>query len=295
MQQSDLGVLLHQAVESRLGRILQLTASQGWLEDVETVHDVRVASRRLRAALELAGADRLPSFRKLRKRAKALTAALGATRELDVHVLRLEGLAAGRVGQGGHAVLEHVLEVLDRERGGARGRIARGVARAGLQDWAALAETAAPAAGPGAEPPASLRSLLEPRLRAALGGSRELVLRQDPGALHRLRIENKKLRYSLETLAPALPPAVDAWLGRLKLLQGALGDFHDWAVLEADLWNRHALLVERRRAALAAGTLELLGWVVEQRQQAFLALPAAAIGLDPERVLRDLCPGAAVP
>lgn len=295
MQPSDLGILLHQAVESRLGRIVQLTTSQGWLEDVETVHDVRVASRRLRAALELAGTDRLPVYRRLRKKAKALTAALGTTRELDVHVERLGRLSAGIAGQFGHAVLEHVLEVFDQERKRARGRMAQAVARAGLQGWGPMAEGAGLPAGPTEALPISLPGLLEPRLRAALDGCQERVLRQENETLHRLRIETKKLRYALETLAPALPPVVDTWLGRLKLLQGALGDFHDWAVLEAELWIRHTRLVERGRAALAAGTLDLLGTVVEQRQAAFLGLPGAAAGLDPDQVLRDLCPGTVAP
>lgn len=80
------------------------------------MHDVRVGSRRLRAALALAAKGRAPVRRKLRKRAKTLTTALGLTRELDVHLSRLEGLAGDLVGPGGHAVLEHVLESFDQDR-----------------------------------------------------------------------------------------------------------------------------------------------------------------------------------
>lgn len=291
MQHAELGNLLHQAIETRLGLILQLTDRPGWLEDADAVHDVRVGSRRLRAALALAAKGRAPVRRKLRKRAKTLTTALGLTRELDVHLSRLEGLAGDLVGPGGHAVLEHVLESFDQDRRKACRRMAREVTRARLQEWADFPADPGEALGdPVEDVPGILSGLVKPMVRAALDGAREQVLRQEPEALHRLRIGTKKLRYALEILAPALPAAA-AWLGRLKALQGALGDHHDWTVLEAELWNRQALLVERRRAALATGILEVLGLVVDQRQAAFAALPAAADGLDSDRALRDLCPG----
>jgi CHAD domain-containing protein len=64
------------------------------LDDVERVHDMRVATRRLRAALEIFG----PCFphkrwRKALKRVKALADALGERRDLDVEIELLEGLA----------------------------------------------------------------------------------------------------------------------------------------------------------------------------------------------------------
>src|SRR5262245_13101280 len=63
------------------------------LDDVEPLHDMRVATRRLRAALEIFA----PAFprkrrRKALKRVKALADALGARRDLDVEIELLEGL-----------------------------------------------------------------------------------------------------------------------------------------------------------------------------------------------------------
>jgi CHAD domain-containing protein len=65
------------------------------IEDVERVHDMRVATRRLRAALEVFE----PCFprkrhRKALKRVKALADALGERRDLDVEIELLEGLVA---------------------------------------------------------------------------------------------------------------------------------------------------------------------------------------------------------
>jgi CHAD domain-containing protein len=56
-------------------------------DDIEGVHDVRVASRRLRAAMDVA-VDCFPSdwYRPLHKTAKEITGALGAVRDLDVQI-----------------------------------------------------------------------------------------------------------------------------------------------------------------------------------------------------------------
>jgi CHAD domain-containing protein len=69
--------------------------SQGVLDlgYVERVHDMRVATRRLRAALEIFE----PSFprkrrRKALKKVKALADALGERRDADVEIAMLEGL-----------------------------------------------------------------------------------------------------------------------------------------------------------------------------------------------------------
>jgi CHAD domain-containing protein len=73
------------------------------LGDVERVHDMRVATRRLRAALEIFE----PCFphkrhRKALKKVKALADALGARRDADVEIALLEGLVdkAAEVDRG---------------------------------------------------------------------------------------------------------------------------------------------------------------------------------------------------
>ena len=63
------------------------------LDEVERVHDMRVATRRLRAALEVFE----PCFprkrrRKALKKVKALADALGERRDADVEIAMLEGL-----------------------------------------------------------------------------------------------------------------------------------------------------------------------------------------------------------
>lgn len=84
--------------------------------DPERVHDMRVATRRLRAALEVFE----PCFsakrrRKALKRVKALADALGARRDADVQIELLEGLVAEVDGQDGEAV-ERLLERMRSEQ-----------------------------------------------------------------------------------------------------------------------------------------------------------------------------------
>lgn len=63
------------------------------LSDVEPVHDMRVATRRLRAALEVFEAC-FPEkrHRKTLKKVKSLANALGERRDVDVEIALLEGL-----------------------------------------------------------------------------------------------------------------------------------------------------------------------------------------------------------
>ena len=69
-------------------RALSRTLPGARTGDVGSVHQARVATRRLREALPVLGAG--ASGRKLQQRVRALTQALGPVRELDVALLMLE-------------------------------------------------------------------------------------------------------------------------------------------------------------------------------------------------------------
>lgn len=82
------------------------------LDDVERVHDMRVATRRLRAALEIFE----PSFphkrrRKALKKVKALADALGERRDADVEIALLQGLV-DETAEADRAVLDKLIEEL---------------------------------------------------------------------------------------------------------------------------------------------------------------------------------------
>ena len=109
-------------------------------EDIEGVHDVRVASRRLRAAMDVA-ADCFPGswYRPLHRAAKEITAALGEVRDRDVllEALGTERKAAAPAERPG---VERLIARVERERIVARAEMERflaGVVERGVPDEAA--------------------------------------------------------------------------------------------------------------------------------------------------------------
>ena len=97
------------AVETRTEELFSF--SEGVLDttDIERVHDMRVASRRLRAALEIFE----PCFPKKAHRpvleeVKALADALGERRDRDVHIEELERIAASLATEDGPGLGELV-------------------------------------------------------------------------------------------------------------------------------------------------------------------------------------------
>jgi CHAD domain-containing protein len=103
-------------IEVRAGEVLEHSPGVLDLGDVERLHDMRVATRRLRAALEVFE----PCFprkrrRKALKRVKALADALGERRDRDVQIEFLEGLVAEAPGADREA-LEALIERLREEQ-----------------------------------------------------------------------------------------------------------------------------------------------------------------------------------
>lgn len=103
--EASFGLAAAQVVEVRAAEVFEHSAGVLDLDGVEPVHDMRVATRRLRAALEIFE----PCFphkphRKALKRVKALADALGGRRDLDVEIELLEGLA-GEVAEGDREAL----------------------------------------------------------------------------------------------------------------------------------------------------------------------------------------------
>lgn len=98
------------------------------LEDVEPVHDMRVATRRLRAALEVFEPCFPPKrYRKALKRVKALADALGERRDRDVAIASLEEVGEG-VAERGRPALEATIERLRTEQQIANEELAPAVA-----------------------------------------------------------------------------------------------------------------------------------------------------------------------
>lgn len=98
-------------------------------DDPEGVHDVRVASRRLRAAMDVA-VDCFPSswYKPLHKAAKEITSELGEVRDREVLLAALEAERAA-VPPDERAGLDHLIERTQAELNGYRAEMLRFLAR----------------------------------------------------------------------------------------------------------------------------------------------------------------------
>lgn len=240
----------------------------------ESVHQLRVALRRLRSAERFfAGWPGVPAP----AAAEAVTAlfrALGTTRDRDV----LQGGLKREIDAALALLGEPALE-LPAAAGAAswseRDAAAHGVLFIDLLAERLAATTAAPepAADPSAEvpPDATLRALAAARLQdwhaQALRDAKRFD-RLDDEARHRLRKRLKRLRYAVEFSAGLYSRrAVERYLERLREAQERLGEFNDvcvavaayqpLAATEPRAWFALGWLAARRGAVLAACSAEL--------------------------------------
>lgn len=239
--------------------------------DPETIHDLRVASRRLREGLELFAHSYPPEpLRKVSKGVKRVTRLLGELRNLDeAHAffssLEPEADADGRL------FLRRFTLPYPKRRKEALAAIASGLEKVGRGDFSRrcrLLRSPAIFSGTPVEDllaPADgfVRRSLEQPLPGLLGLFAEGEARSDIGTLHRLRIEVKHYRYRLEILSPFLPPSHAVLYADLKEYQEILGRLHDLDVFSSmmgeempdSLKSRMAAEWEARRSAFSAKLL----------------------------------------
>jgi CHAD domain-containing protein len=224
------------------------------VDDIEGIHQTRVASRRLRELLPVLASD--PDDRQsveLRRRLRYLTRLLGPSRELDVAGQTLEALGSRTPS---HAIAIAIVRAsVDRERSDASRVMRHGVAAVDVNHLGVRArELAARLASPGAIRHCAGRAAarLDRRaheLEAAVLGAGVVYA---PGPLHGVRIALKKFRYAFEVAERVGRFRLRASMQQLKWLQTLLGDLHDLQVLAARVRDVAALSPARRRPALAA-------------------------------------------
>jgi CHAD domain-containing protein len=296
MHSVELAILLHHALEVRLARLQELLDADHWAEDPEQLHQVRVAARRLGAVLDLVDADIYPGHKGQRRALKGLVDTLGLSRELDVHAEHLQAYHHDARSATQAAVIEHLLEQVDRQRAKARKLMEKELGKLHLPDLRRLLEVPTL---PNPFQSASLQEAawvcLEPRAAAALGELTTLAAHEDPTALHKTRVRIKKLRYAVEALEGAFSDLPEAVLKGLRSFQSVLGEHHDLAALEALLWEAEAQLRGRGRLTLCSGLLEILGDVAETRRAAFDRFVALARVQDPSTFAAAIRPALGLP
>lgn len=204
-------------------------------DDPHDVHQMRVATRRLRASLAAtAPAYRAKLVERLGQQLRKLARVLGEVRDRDVLLLRLRHDASQRDMEQPHE-LTAVIERLQQERDKAHGALLKQLQRKqtrrllhDLNDFLTLPLAEVQAADDG------LPLLVHHHAGSAVWQHYEAVWRFEsimPHAsserLHELRIACKHLRYTLELFAPALGAETDSLLKQVTAMQEHLGDLHD--------------------------------------------------------------------
>ncbi len=204
-------------------------------EDVEDVHQMRVATRRIRTSLQVVEGVYDPEpIRRYRRGLRRVARSLGAVRDGDVflaHVLAYrDSLPADA-----HARLEPLITAVTAERTQAHERL---LADFDAKRYQKLKQAFALfLTTPGLHTTRS-DSGLTPRVRDFAGSAiwrryeqwraYETVLRgATDETLHQARIAGKRMRYTLEFFAEALGPNVEQVLSPLVQLQECLGALQD--------------------------------------------------------------------
>jgi CHAD domain-containing protein len=248
-------------------------------DDLEDVHQMRVATRRLRAFLRTARSALEGDWGEpLREELRWLAGLLGGVRDLDVLLAYLRR-EAETLEPAEREAFSRVLAELEEERERARGVLLEGIS--GERYFALLDRIEAVAAAPAvsAEAP-ELSSLFAAELRRlrrragphlSNGGATD-------AELHDARIRTKRARYAAELAGPALGEPGRRFVAAAKELQDVLGEHQDAVVAE----ERIRTLAERTEdpeARFAAGRLV-------ERQHARRAAARAVVGDAWERAER---------
>jgi CHAD domain-containing protein len=216
-------------------------ALRSW--DAVAIHQSRVTTRRLKAAIDLLEPVLPPARRKrFAKTLRRLRRALGQLRDADVMLGHLDELRARRAHS---AAVEWFGKRLQQERLELRRECTREhppkAVLDGLGAWWGLEQEVAEAEH---ATQALLRRAAPAQLKAFAGRADRLVRARETTThgenanergtdddVHALRISGKLLRYTLELAAPAGFAVPGSVLRSFKQLQEALGAWHDDVVL----------------------------------------------------------------
>jgi len=234
--------------DERLARVVARGRTVLGGGDDEDVHQLRVATRRAVAALDAFEPWlRRKRRERLRKRLRGLRRSTGAARDAAVRIELLREMAVGADGQR-RRVLEALIGIAEEERRCGLAGVAPAIRAAELESlgsgWRGLVRRRG---AKGSFKRAGCEAL----------GARAEALRaievSDAESLHRLRIEIKRARYTLELFGRCGSKArVERLLARLGTLQDRLGEVNDTECLAAWIESRLGILRASGHAGASA-------------------------------------------
>ena len=217
--------------QKRLERFVTLVPKFLLSDEPDTVHDLRVGSRRLQQTFRALIGEKTPASRKAIRMLRRIRRALGACRNLDVNL----DLIQQRAQESRSVVLTDAWEELGAHLQASRAFLLTAARKQiAKQDLVGFIERARELNGQDA-----LAVDRTPKLEARLADSMNewdeaFALASETRnveTLHALRIATKRLRYRAELLADSGTAAIASMVKDFKEIQTALGDWHDRSVL----------------------------------------------------------------
>jgi CHAD domain-containing protein len=240
-------------MQRHLERLISRRYGLAYDEDIEYVHEMRVATRRMRAAIRVFRKAVQGGFAQERKEVKALADAFGVARDVDVFLAFLRGYAEA-APHAHRAFLNSLIRSEKRKRRRGYVQLLRRCADPAYARFTGElhrrlcrpvgADGGIAGAGKRARRPIwrHARSALRKDLRR-LGDYGRRLEKLSPEQLHSLRIACKRARYTAEFFADLYPPELKQLTATMVKMQDLLGEVHDFDVYAARVQE----YVRRRR------------------------------------------------
>lgn len=268
---TDLGTAAPALLLAKAEPLFRLEEAARGGADMDAVHDMRVASRRLREAMRLL-APIYPGreFRTWYRRVRDITRMLGPVRDADVFIDDFSRMGRD-LGDGGKRAVAFLVGYRMGVRGHDLERLNSDLSHLDLEanrrSFTKLARSAVSS-------PDSSRSLAD-FAHAAIAERAAVVAGAQPLALaerrileqHALRIDYKRLRYALEAFAPCYGDDFQALHATLTSFQDTLGNLHDLHMFAETVRDPETARAAKK-VGVSAADLEEIAVRLDERTEA---------------------------
>lgn len=207
-------------------------------EDIEGVHQMRVATRRLRSALrDFAPLMKRRPMKKVKRDLKLVADALGAARDQDVAIVALERLRQEAKDEQVKTGIEKLIEERRATRERTQLDLMETLAVTAIEDLQNRFSAAIEASTERKKSARVVsfneagREAVSESLQEFCNLSRSLYEPFNIEELHELRIAAKRLRYAIELFTACWGEKIAPFAGEIAEMQSFLGEVHD-----ADVW-----------------------------------------------------------
>ena len=234
-------------------------------EDPESLHDMRVAARRMRAAMALFSPALPARAGRMRQELRWIGGVLGEVRDTDIQLERIAGWAR-ESGEAELAALRMLSVVLERRRQQARGRLLRAFESRRyqllVQGMTSMLQRGPLRRSMNARTPALalLPEIVAAHQARVVKLGERIEIDTPPEIYHRLRIRCKRLRYAVEFSREVYGPPAEEFVQVMVAMQDLLGMHQDAYVAVASL---EALLQSEARR-LPPRALFLMGQISQR-------------------------------